>query len=162
MLQLSIKKMLEKDKQAEKSYVPLMCGLPDDLALLCIARVPRRFHHVLGCVSRRWRALISSEEWHVCRQKNNLEEAWIYVMCKGRCGENFLYVLDPERQSWKRLRAIPSACLKRQGMSFEALGKKLYLLGGCSWEKDYADDVYCYDPSAEKWKEAARMPTARY
>ena len=106
--------------------------------------------------------MLSSVEWHSCRQKNNLEEAWIYVMCKDSYGKNFFYVLDPERHNWKRLQPIPPACLKRQGMSFEAVGNKLYLLGGCSWEKDYADDVYCYDPSAEKWKKASKMPTARY
>ncbi|ONK56980.1 uncharacterized protein A4U43_C10F15310 [Asparagus officinalis] len=151
-----------QSKQAEESFVPLFCGLPDDLSLLCLAKVPRRYHHVLRCVSKRWRAFLSSEEWHFCRGKYSLEEAWIYAMCRDKCGHNCLYVLDPERHSWKHIDTIPSACLKRLGMSFEASGKKLYLLGGGDgWDKDCADDVFCYDPSAERWKEAARMPTDR-
>lgn len=143
--------------------MPLICGLPDDLVLLCLARVPRRFHHILRCVSRRWRALLSSDEWHSCRQLNNLEEAWIYILCRDMSGENIIYVLDPdpERRSLKCLQPMPPACIKNRGMSFEVLGKKLYLLGGCNWHKDFSDDVYFYDSSVEKWMEATAMPTAR-
>ncbi|KAG9450983.1 hypothetical protein H6P81_010948 [Aristolochia fimbriata] len=42
---------------------PLINGLPDDLALLCLARVPRRYHHNLKCVSKRWKELVHSIEW---------------------------------------------------------------------------------------------------
>jgi len=121
--------MVEKSRQAEDYYVPLIHGLPDDLALLCLARVPRRFNHVLRCVSRRWRALLSSVEWHSCGQKNNLKEAWIYVMRKDSHGKNFFYVLDSERHNWKRLLPISPACLKRQGMYFEAVGNKTVVVG---------------------------------
>jgi hypothetical protein len=32
-------------------------GLPDEIALLCLARVPGQYHNALTCVSRGWKAL---------------------------------------------------------------------------------------------------------
>ncbi|KAG0486214.1 hypothetical protein HPP92_008309 [Vanilla planifolia] len=147
-------------EQVMEQHLPLICGLPDDLAILCISRVPRQFHHILRCVSRRWRALLKSKDWHSCRQ--NLEETWVFAMCisnyKGTC-----YVLDPHpsRRSWKLLNPIPSRCVNREGMSFEALGNKLFLLGGCSCQEKATDEVYCYNASTGKWEDVASMPTAR-
>ncbi|RRT42002.1 hypothetical protein BHE74_00040080 [Ensete ventricosum] len=147
----------------EGSHVALINGLPDEISILCLARVPRRYHHILRCVSRKWRALLCSEEWHYHRQKNNMEETWIYVMCRANLKGNLCYVLDPDpaNRSWKLIQPIPSPCSKKDGMSVEALGKKLYLLGGCSWQEDATDEVYCYDASANKWDVASSMPTAR-
>ena len=60
--------------QTEQAQSPLICGLPDDIALICLARVPRKYHALLRCVSKRWRDLVSSEEWHAYRQKHKLDE----------------------------------------------------------------------------------------
>ncbi|WOL04257.1 hypothetical protein Cni_G12978 [Canna indica] len=140
----------------------LICGLPDDIAILCLARVPRRYHHVLRCVSRKWRNLLCSEEWHFCRRKNNLEETWIYVVCRGNLDKYVCYVLnpDPTGRSWELIQRIPTPCSKKYGISVESVGKKMYLLGGCSWH-EVTDDVYCYDASANKWEATSPMPTAR-
>ncbi|GAV84393.1 F-box domain-containing protein [Cephalotus follicularis] len=56
------------------TQTPLICGLPDDIAFFCLARVPRKYHAVLKCVSRRWRDLVCSDEWHAHRIKHNLHE----------------------------------------------------------------------------------------
>ncbi|PKA55010.1 F-box/kelch-repeat protein SKIP4 [Apostasia shenzhenica] len=155
--------ILEGPEQAKDRHIPLLYGLPDHLAILCLARVPRQFHRVLSCVSRRWRALLCSDEWRSCRRRLNLEETWVYAMCMSKYRVNYCYVLDPNlpRRYWKCLQPIPSRCVCREGMSMETLGKKLFLLGGCSWREDATDEVYCYDSSIGKWEEAARMPTAR-
>jgi hypothetical protein len=36
----------------------LIPALPDELALLCLARVPRAQHTILGAVCRSWRRLL--------------------------------------------------------------------------------------------------------
>ncbi|KAJ0963790.1 hypothetical protein J5N97_028912 [Dioscorea zingiberensis] len=126
--------------------------------------VPRRNHHVLRCVSRRWNAVLCSEEWISCRQKNNLEETWIYALCRDNAtGRNCFYVLDPEpaRRCWKLHRDIPTQCSKIEGMSLEALGKKLYFLGGRTFAEGTTDKVYSYDASANKWEEGVPMSSAR-
>ncbi|XP_077225715.1 SKP1 interacting partner 4 isoform X2 [Tasmannia lanceolata] len=151
----------EDSTQEESTHTPLISGLPDEIALLCLARVPRRYHHLLKCVSRRWRTLVCSEEWCSFRRKHSIEEAWIYALCTNSANQTCCYLLDPLTRCWKRIQDIPTRCLKRKGMAFEAIGKKLYLLGGCGWLEDRTNEVYCYDASTNTWAEAAPLSTAR-
>ncbi|XP_004306790.1 PREDICTED: F-box/kelch-repeat protein SKIP4 [Fragaria vesca subsp. vesca] len=149
--------------QMEPVQQPLISGIPDDIALFCMARVPRKYHTVLKCVSRRWRHLVGSEEWHSYRRKHTLDETWIYALCRDKLERVCLYVLDPNsaRRSWKLVNELPPRTLKRKGMGFEVLGKKIYLLGGCGWCEDATDEVYYYDASLNTWSEAAPLSTAR-
>ncbi|TKY63911.1 F-box/kelch-repeat protein SKIP4 [Spatholobus suberectus] len=148
--------------EVEVTNSPLICGLPDDISLMCLARVPRKYHSVLKCVSKRWRDLISSEEWHCYRRKHKLDEAWIYALCRDKLNEIFCYVLDPtSRRDWKLIDGLPPHISKRKGMGFEALGNKLFLLGGCSWIRNATDEVYSYNASSNCWVEASSMSTAR-
>lgn len=155
----------EGTSQMKLIVSPLICGLPDDIALYCLARVPRKYHMILKGVSKRWRNLVCSEEWVSYRQKNNLSESWIYALCRDRFQQVCCYVLDPKapRKYWKLLEGLPlpPRSLKRKGMAFEALGKKLYLLGGCGWFEDPTDEVYCYDASLNSWSEATPLSTSR-
>lgn len=104
-----------------------------------------------------------SEEWHVYRRKHNLDETWIYALCQDKFERVCCYVLDPDssRRSWKQLRGLPSLSLRRKGIGFEVLGKKLYLMGGCRWSEDATDEAYCYDASIYAWTEANPLSTAR-
>ncbi|CAN0884023.1 F-box/kelch-repeat protein SKIP4 [Linum grandiflorum] len=141
----------------------LLRGLPDDITLFCLARVPRKYHSVLKGVCRRWRDLVCGEEWHEYRKKNKLAETWIYALCRGKYDMLNLYVLDPNpsRRCWKLITGIPDRCLKRKGVGFEAFGKKIYLLGGCGWSEDTTEEVYCYDVPRNLWTQVASLPTAR-
>ncbi|KAG7994390.1 hypothetical protein I3843_01G056300 [Carya illinoinensis] len=149
--------------QVELTEPPLICGLPDDIALLCLARVPRKYHTLLKCVSKRWRDLVCSEEWHSYRQKHKLDETWVYALCRDKFDRACCYVLDPNssRRCWKPIEGLPPHSVKRKGIGFEVLGKKVYLLGGCSWSEDATNEVYCYDASMSSWSDAAPLSTAR-
>lgn len=149
--------------QDPQPHVPLMHALPDDLAILCLSRVPRKCHHVLRCVSKSWRALLCSEELNSCRSRQNITETLVYAMCVSINKVNCCYVLDPHALSlgWKLLEPIPPRCMHREGMSFEALGRKLFLFGGCICHEKASDEVYSYDVCAGRWEEVARMPTGR-
>ncbi|OMP00396.1 hypothetical protein COLO4_12705 [Corchorus olitorius] len=149
--------------QMVQAQEPLICGLPDDIVLFCLARVPRVYHTVLKCVSRRWRDLVCSEDWHTYRRKHNLDETWIYALCRDKFERICCYVLDPNssRRSWNRVQGLPSRSLRREGIGFEGLGKKLYLMGGCKWSEDATDETYCYDASINTWNEANPLSTAR-
>lgn len=143
----------------------LIPGLPDDISLICLARVPRQYHHILNCVHRRWKSVVSSEEFLTYRQKHNLQETWIYAFCRDRDRRNQFFVMDPSRQPrrcWKVLQSIPLQCLRREGMCFETLGGRLYLLGGCDWNAGVTNEVYCYDPCRNVWEQAAPLPSPRY
>ncbi|XP_021904379.1 F-box/kelch-repeat protein SKIP4 [Carica papaya] len=147
----------------QENPVPLIPGLPDDVAHFCLARVPRRYHAVLKCVSKRWRALLCSEEWYAYRRKHSLRETWIYALCRDKFDQLCYYVLDPlsPRRSWKRIHDLPPQILRRKGIGFEVLGKKLYLLGGFAWLEDATDEAHCYDVSTNSWTVGPNMSTER-
>ncbi|KAK4804935.1 hypothetical protein SAY86_004752 [Trapa natans] len=149
--------------EMKQTQAPLICGLPDDIAISCLARIPRIYHAALRCVSKRWRDLMASEELYSYRMKHNLDETWIYALCRDKNDQNCCYSLDPNcsRMSWKLVQGIPSRILKRKGVGFEILGKKVYLMGGCGWCEDASDEVFCFDVSTDSWFESASLPIAR-
>ncbi|KAK9147511.1 hypothetical protein Scep_006268 [Stephania cephalantha] len=145
----------------------LIPGLPDDVALFCLARVPRRLHPLLRCVSRSWRDVVgSSDALYTYRKKHSLDETWVYALCGGdKSDEHSCYVLDPNSKTrcWRLVRGLPQQCMRRKGMGFEALGRRCYLMGGCGWFQDATDEVYCYDAAVDAWDAvAAPMATPRY
>ncbi|GAU36568.1 hypothetical protein TSUD_362380 [Trifolium subterraneum] len=149
--------------EVEVTNTPLICGLPDDISLLCLARVPRKYHSVLKAVSKRWRDLVCSEEWLYYRRKHKLDETWIYALCRDKLDHICCYVLDPtsSKKSWKLIHGLPHHIVRRKGMCFEALENKLFLLGGCGWSEGPTDEVYSYNASSNSWAEAASLSTAR-
>lgn len=153
----------EGTNEMKQTETPLICGLPDDIAISCLARIPRSYHAAPRCVSKRWRDLMGSKELYSYRRKHNLDETWIYALCRDKYDQTCCYTLDPSssRRSWKPIQGIPPRILKRKGVGIAVLGKKVYLLGGCGWCEDASDEVYCYDASMNSWSEAASLPIAR-
>eukprot|EP00256_Glycine_max_P069252 XP_025983847.1 F-box/kelch-repeat protein SKIP4 [Glycine max] len=62
---------------------------------------------------------------------------------------------------WKLVDDLPPHISKREGMGFEAVGNKLFLLGGCSEFLDSTDEVYSYDASSNCCAQASSLSTAR-
>lgn len=155
---------IEKECLLQSVEPSLIPGLPDDVALSCLARVPRKYHPVLNCVSKRWRELVASEECASYRLSHHLEETWIYSLCRDKSEQLCLYALDPDqyRRGWRQIHGLPSSFLKRKGVGFEVLGRKIYLFGGCGWIEDATDEVYSYDASMNIWAKASPLSTARY
>ncbi|KAJ8900429.1 hypothetical protein K2173_025206 [Erythroxylum novogranatense] len=152
-----------RNGELEHNKTQLISGLPDEIAFLCLARVPREFHSLLKCVSRRWRDLVCSEEFCVYRRKHNLSETWIYALCQDKFARLCCYVLDPNssRRCWRPIQELPPRCWRRNGMGFETLGNYIYLSGGCGWLEDATSEAYCYDVLRNMWRESPQMPTAR-
>ncbi|KAL3618638.1 hypothetical protein CASFOL_037457 [Castilleja foliolosa] len=154
---------IESDLLIQPEKPSLIPGLPEDIALSCLAKVPRKYHPILNCVSKGWRELVCGEEWFSYRLKHNLKETWIYALCRDKSEHLCVYFLDPDqlKMGWRRIHGLPSRCLKRKGVGFEVLGKKVYLFGGCGWIEDASDEVYCYDASVNTWARASSLSTAR-
>lgn len=57
----------------------LIPALPDELALLCLARVPRAQHAVLSAVCRSWRRLLQGRVLYDIRQELSLTEEWLFL-----------------------------------------------------------------------------------
>ncbi|RRT68368.1 hypothetical protein B296_00023247, partial [Ensete ventricosum] len=64
----------------ECCYKALIPGLPDDIALDCLARVPLRFHPGLRLVCPRWRDLVTAPSFHRHRERIGVAEDLIFLI----------------------------------------------------------------------------------
>ncbi|KAJ7566233.1 hypothetical protein O6H91_02G093100 [Diphasiastrum complanatum] len=143
------------------SHRPLIPNLPDDLALLCLSKVPRTFHNILKAVCRRWRHCLKLQSFYSLRNASGLTEGWLYVLWRDRMEHLHWNVLDPVKRRWMQLPPMPRKFSWRYGLSCEVLAGKLFVMGGCGKFRDPSNEVICYDPIANSWKEVTPMCTAR-
>ncbi|CAH8306179.1 unnamed protein product [Eruca vesicaria subsp. sativa] len=66
---------------------PLLPGLPDDLAIACLIRVPRAEHRKLRLVCKSWYRLASGNFYYSERKLIGMSEEWVYVFKKDRDGK---------------------------------------------------------------------------
>lgn len=57
----------------------LIPGLPQELALRCLARVPRVLHGKLRAVCKPWRKVVESQEFLDLRKQLEVSEDWLYL-----------------------------------------------------------------------------------
>ncbi|KAK0581638.1 hypothetical protein LWI29_016258 [Acer saccharum] len=127
----------------------LIEGLPDAVALRCLARVPFYLHPQLELVSRSWRAAIRSRELFKARQE--------------------LY--DPLRDRWITLPILPSKIRHLAHFGVVSTAGKLFVLGGGSDAVDpltgdqdgsfATNEVWSYDPVIRQWSPRASMLVPR-
>ena len=139
----------------------LIPGIPDDLAMLCLVRLARKYHHILRGVCKRWRSFISSDLFVSLRTKHGFSEGWIYVLSRDVSECLHWHVLDPCARQWMKLPPIPSAWSKRFGMSSTVLDRRFYLIGGCGKFESPTNEVHIFDALHHKWKTVASMDFAR-
>ncbi|KAL2510699.1 F-box/kelch-repeat protein SKIP30 [Abeliophyllum distichum] len=147
----------------------LIDGLPDDVALRCIARVPFLLHPKLELVSRSWRAAIRSTELFKARQEVNSTEEFICVCTYDP--DNLWQLYDPACDLWITLPVLPSNIRHLAHFGVVSVGGKLFVLGGGSDAVDpltgdqdgsFATDVvWSYDPVSRQWALRASMIVPR-
>ncbi|CAF2095883.1 unnamed protein product [Brassica rapa] len=57
----------------------IISGLPDDLALRCIAKLSHGYHGTLECVSKDWRDLVRSEVYSCYKARNGWSGNWLFA-----------------------------------------------------------------------------------
>ncbi|XP_057848205.2 F-box/kelch-repeat protein At1g55270 isoform X2 [Cryptomeria japonica] len=174
----------KSDRKLESNYFGILPVLPDDVALQCLARVPRMYHPVLRCVSKSWCQSIDSREFLEQRQLLGCSEDWLYLHVgtsphldernvgkRNRWqlvgGYSQWHALDPQRYKWYTLPPIPydQAVTGGQvvlGAASAVLHGKLYVIGGAPFGKAAIRDVWTYDPRKNKWRKGASMSTPRF
>ncbi|KAJ7543840.1 hypothetical protein O6H91_09G055000 [Diphasiastrum complanatum] len=85
----------------------LIPGLPDEISLHTIARVPRGCHSTLRLVNRAWKAALTSQEVFVVRKEQGLTEEWLYILTKDEEDSMIWYALDPLTGIWRTLPSMP-------------------------------------------------------
>lgn len=144
---------------------PLLPGLPDDLAIACLIRVPRAEHWKLKLVCKRWLRLLAGNYFYGLRGRLGLAEQWLYALkCDGN-GRVSWDVLDPAARggAWRALPPVPGEYANAAGFGCAVLGGcYLYLLGGRDPRRGALRRVVFYSARSNRWHRAPDMLRRRH
>ncbi|KAL7612897.1 F-box/kelch-repeat protein At1g55270 [Lactuca sativa] len=149
-----------KNSRRERTRVqpPLLPGLPDDLAIACLIRVPRAEHNKLRLVCKRWFRLLSGNYFYSLRKSLGMAEEWVYVFKRDRDGRISWHAFDPTYQLWQPLPPVPVEYGSALGFGCAVLsGCHLYLFGGKDPIKGSMRRVVFYSARTNKWHRAPDM-----
>ncbi|KAG0467768.1 hypothetical protein HPP92_017096 [Vanilla planifolia] len=147
----------------------LIEGLPDAVALQCLARVPFYYHKNLRLVCRSWRAALCSAELFKARAESGASEELLCVLAFEP--ENTWQLYDPYGDHWVTLPIMPSRIRHLARFGVASVGGKLFVLGGGSDSVDpltgdhdgifATSEVWSYDPLCHEWTQRASMLVPR-
>lgn len=146
---------------------PLIPGLPDDIALNCLLRLPVESHMSCRAVCKRWHLLLGSKEQFFTRRKElGFRDPWLFVFAFHKCtGKIQWQVLDLTQFSWHTIPTMP--CKDKVcplGFSCVSIPHEgtLFVCGGMVSDVDCPLDlVVKYEMRRNRWTVMNRMNTAR-
>ncbi|KAF9622602.1 hypothetical protein IFM89_032501 [Coptis chinensis] len=143
----------------------LIEGLPDAVALRCLARVPLYLHPNLQLVCRSWRGALHSREFFRSRREVGASEDLLCVCAFEP--ENLWQLYDPRRDLWMTVPVLPSDIRHLANFGVVSTAGKLFVLGGGSDAVDpltgdhygifASNEVWSYDPLLRQWARRASM-----
>ncbi|TXG69677.1 hypothetical protein EZV62_004612 [Acer yangbiense] len=146
-----------------RNQSPLLPGLPDDLAIACLIRVPRVEHRKLRLVCKRWYRLLSGNFFYSLRKSLGIAEEWIYVIKRDRDGKISWHAFDPIYQLWQPLPPVPKEYSEALGFGCAVLSScHLYLFGGKDPVKGSMRRVIFYSARTNNWHRAPDMLRRRH
>ncbi|PKA66080.1 F-box/kelch-repeat protein SKIP30 [Apostasia shenzhenica] len=147
----------------------LIEGLPDAVALHCLARVPICYHPNLQLVCRSWRAALRSSDVFKARCEVSACEELLCVLAFDP--ENVWQLYDPRTDHWLTLALMPSQIRHLARFGVASVGGKLFVLGGGSDRVDpltgdhdgifATSEVWSFDPLRHVWSQRANMLVPR-
>eukprot|EP00262_Sarcandra_glabra_P012958 TRINITY_DN3458_c0_g1_i1.p1 TRINITY_DN3458_c0_g1~~TRINITY_DN3458_c0_g1_i1.p1 ORF type:complete len:437 (-),score=51.59 TRINITY_DN3458_c0_g1_i1:626-1936(-) len=156
-------KVKNSRRERARFQAPLLPGLPDDLAIACLVRVPRAEHRKLRLVCKRWYRLATGNFFYSLRKNLGLAEEWVYVIKRDRDGRISWHAFDPIYHLWQPLPPIPREYSEVLGFGCAVLsGCHLYLFGGKDPLRGSVKRVIFYSPRTNKWHRAPDMLRKRH
>ncbi|CAN1156233.1 F-box/kelch-repeat protein At1g16250 [Linum perenne] len=153
----------------EDEHQPIIPGLPDDLALLCLAKLSHGYHGKLESVSKRWKQFICSWDYANYKSKQGWSGNWLFVLTEQSQRQWVAY--DPEADRWHPLPKISGEFSEWQhfGFSCVCVHNRLLVIGGTYAQLDLSscqkplvtNQVLQFDPFKNQWSTVARMRTPR-
>lgn len=146
---------------------PLLPGLPDDIALNCLLRLPVQAHATCRVVCKRWHLLLGSKDrFFTQRRELGFKDPWLYVFAFHRCtGKIQWQVLNLTHFCWHAIPAMP--CKEKvcpHGVRCVSIPQEgaLYVCGGMSTDLNCPLDlVVKYEVRKNRWTVVDHMITAR-
>ncbi|CAM8905675.1 unnamed protein product [Rhodiola kirilowii] len=144
----------------------LIPGLPDDVALICLAKISHGFLGVLECVCKRWRDVIHSEDYASYKLAKGWCGDWLFVLTEG--SENYWSAYDPNADRWHTLPRMPT-CYQGPHFGFSCVSvcNRFLVIGGTyvgpcdSRLSIVTNQVFSFDPFKQQWNQIASMSTPR-
>ncbi|XP_072974213.1 F-box/kelch-repeat protein SKIP30 [Typha angustifolia] len=147
----------------------LIDGLPNEIAIQCLARVPFFDHSHLHLVCHSWRATLRSPEFCKARCEIGASEELLCVLAFEP--ENIWQLYDPVRDHWLTLPVMPSPIRHLARFGVASVAGKLFVIGGGSDRVDpltgdhdgifASNEVWSYDPLCREWIRRAPMIVRR-
>ncbi|MCO5583219.1 hypothetical protein L7F22_037127 [Adiantum nelumboides] len=97
--------------QTEMENAQIIPGVPDELSVSILARVPRGCHPSIRRVCRRWREAFVSAELYNIRRELGVTEEWLYVLVRDEEENLSWHALDPDTGKWQRIPPLPDIIL---------------------------------------------------
>ncbi|KAK4780236.1 hypothetical protein SAY87_016342 [Trapa incisa] len=123
----------------------LIEGLPDAVALRCLAHVPFYLHPKLELVCRSWRAALHSAELFRARQEVGSLEDLLCVCAFDP--QNLWQLYDPVRDIWITVPLLPSKVKNLAHFGVVSVSGKLFVLGGGSDAVDLGTRMAVLQPT---------------
>ncbi|CAN6937631.1 unnamed protein product [Brassica oleracea] len=136
---------------------PLIPGLSDDVAKMCLALVPRASFPSMGRVCKKWRYVVKSKEFITVRRLAGMLEEWLYVLTTNAEGkESHWEVMDSQGRKLSSLPPMPGPA--KTGFKVVVVDGKLLVVAGCALINGSlvaSSDVYL-------WSKLDDLKEARY
>ncbi|KAL2652475.1 hypothetical protein R1flu_020603 [Riccia fluitans] len=151
-----------------ESIIP---GLPDDLALLCLAKISHGYHGMLQAVCKRWHFLVQTSEYARAQYQERRCGDWLFVNTEEPKEGNWT-AYDPEAGKWHVLPPMPGVTADHRHYGFACVGvaNRLLVMGGYYTPFDppmqpvkyfATNEVWQFDPFSKHWSKVASMRTCR-
>ncbi|PON58727.1 Kelch repeat type [Parasponia andersonii] len=154
----------EPPPQEQAALIPT---LPDDVALNCLARIPRWHHPTLSLVSRPIRSLLSSPLFFAARSLLGPTQHLLYLTLRSHTLHNPSpwFTLHKRHDSTPNdnhtlLAPVPPIPAPSIGSAYAVLGPKIYVLGG-SINDVPTSHVWVLDCRFHTWEPAPNMRVGR-
>lgn len=148
-----------EEQSLQSSFRSIIPGLPDDVAMFCLALVPRKHLPVMGAVCKRWRSFIESKDFMFVRKVTGMLEEWLYFLTSKSHWE---VMSSPEGKTW-RIPPMPGSL--KVDFCTVVFNGKLLIIGGLSkdgGQPSASADVHQYDARLNRWSVLAKMKFGRY
>ncbi|EXC19721.1 F-box/kelch-repeat protein SKIP6 [Morus notabilis] len=148
---------------------PLIPSLPDDVALNCLARIPRWHHPILSAVSKPLRSLLSSPLFFSTRILLKFTQPLLYLSLRlhhpSSSSSSWFALLRPPNPNdavptKPLLVPVPPIPVPSIGSCYAVLGPKIYVLGG-SLNDVPSPHVWVLDCRFHTWELGPRMRIPR-
>ncbi|KAF2590248.1 hypothetical protein F2Q70_00040410 [Brassica cretica] len=134
----------------------LIPGLVDDLAELCLSRIPRSSFQIISQVCWRWRRFLRSERYGAVRKLTGSVEELMCLLVYDKYWE----VFDGSGNKLGRIPHIPGPL--KGGFGLVVLdGGKIVFIGG-RYNCVASADVYEFNPATNRWRKLADMNIPRH